>query len=606
MKYTITERFRGYVSLTDKTNLDDQYLTIGSKNVLINDQEKVKTREGYELFGAALTAQNPIQSSYDWYNSKGLTINLRKVNTVLQWYSNLKSAWTQLAGSWTSTVEMAFKERWDNAEKIDVLYFVAQDDNLHEWNGAEALVESVTANTITLQGTSTWADRRFYTTRSKSILINGTEYTYSGGETTTTLTGVSPDPSSNGVVNGDLAFQKIVTIANCPEADFTWDIIGCLENQIYIGDSSINRVYISNSTDNNLAASSFTTSFAPSTARAPGAAALLFLDSAPLAFVPFEQEMAISCGLDDWYQIQRVNENNGATIYERMKIKKFKTSALLGAKHHALVTRVGNAVCYIAQDNTLRMISRIENFEEPQFTAISNPIKTDFDAETFTNGAVFFNKNRILIAAPTNGTVYIMQIKENELGQVTRYWQPPQILPIRRFMARAGVLFGHSSGGDETYELFTGTNDNGKPMEAKAVFAYQNFGDRANQKSFDKWFVEGYIAGNTTITATANFEYDGSRAQREKTIRGNDQDITLEQSITGSLGTASLGADPIGATLVSSSGNLKFRVFLKLAREDFFEFQPVFSSNDTDYAWEILAFGTNSSISKNLPIKISK
>ena len=90
MKYAVTSDFKQYLTFTDRTNAPANVLVVGSKNVLINDEEKVRTREGYTIFGASATGLNPVLSSYDWFTSTATTLNLRKFNTSLQFYSNLK------------------------------------------------------------------------------------------------------------------------------------------------------------------------------------------------------------------------------------------------------------------------------------------------------------------------------------------------------------------------------------------------------------------------------------------------------------------------------------------------------------------------------------
>ena len=55
----------GYRNKEDITNLPPGVLTVGSKNVLINDGERVAIRQGFELDGQENTANTPIVSSFD-------------------------------------------------------------------------------------------------------------------------------------------------------------------------------------------------------------------------------------------------------------------------------------------------------------------------------------------------------------------------------------------------------------------------------------------------------------------------------------------------------------------------------------------------------------
>ena len=65
-KFLLIEKTLGYVTKPDPTNTNPHYLVSPSQNVLINDDEKVETRGGYSLFGAASATTNAIESAYDW------------------------------------------------------------------------------------------------------------------------------------------------------------------------------------------------------------------------------------------------------------------------------------------------------------------------------------------------------------------------------------------------------------------------------------------------------------------------------------------------------------------------------------------------------------
>ena len=84
--------------------------------------------------------------------------------------------------------------------------FVDGSTNVYKWNGATTTFASCTSNTITKQGTDTWAESGFYTTSDKKIMLGGIEYTYTGGEVTTTLTGVTPDPTGVTIPVGSLIY----------------------------------------------------------------------------------------------------------------------------------------------------------------------------------------------------------------------------------------------------------------------------------------------------------------------------------------------------------------------------------------------------------------
>ena len=56
--FSLVSEFKGYVTKPDATNTDERFLTAGSFNVLVNDEEKVTGRGGYERLGAASDRRN--------------------------------------------------------------------------------------------------------------------------------------------------------------------------------------------------------------------------------------------------------------------------------------------------------------------------------------------------------------------------------------------------------------------------------------------------------------------------------------------------------------------------------------------------------------------
>lgn len=199
MAYKLVSEFKGYVNKRDKTNLPPGFLIAGSKNVISTDGDLVATRPGYSLYGAANTALTPIEASFEWTTNTGVERSLRAYDDELE--VDISGTWTRILDSWAS-VAFQFTTYWDTNEGIDVLLFVNGDDNVYSWTGGLAVLSSATTNSITKTGTATWAEARFVINGSdydKKVVINGTTYTYTGGENTTTLTGVTPDPSGEAV-----------------------------------------------------------------------------------------------------------------------------------------------------------------------------------------------------------------------------------------------------------------------------------------------------------------------------------------------------------------------------------------------------------------------
>ena len=597
-KYTITDKFKGYNSKIDATKLTDGYLVSGSQNVLSTDGENIKIREGYTLDGAANTATTPIQSSYDWNTHSNTGLYLRSYNDTLEWrYKDADDAitWTAIGGSWSS-VGFNFTEWWDGDQNKDILIFVNGTSDIYSWSGGNTTVASATSNTITKEGDSYWAEERFTSTADydKKLTINGVEYTYTGGEDST-LTGVTPDPTDQGddsVSEGDLAVQTITTHSDTPANDdtvFTNDLVGVLNNHLFVG-STINRdLWISKTTD--------FTDYTHSSPRTSGEGDVLILDAYPVGLAVQEKYMYIAAGKDQWYKIVLELSNDLAS--EIIEVKRLKTTAQEAAISQGAISHIKNNIVYLSNEPTIDTLGKLEAIDTPQTLALSDPIKSELEGYDTSNAHIKYFRNNLYIALPSESLVLVYNI---ELG----YWEAPQVLPIRRLAIIEGELYGHSNAVPETYKLFTGYNDNTNPIEAVAKFSYQNFGDRINYKNFDEFYSEGYIKSNTDLTLVIDYDYQGFTSSQEFTIAGNDNDILFQSSKDGSVGKTSYGKEPFGSIIDAPSDLAKFKQINTMVRQDFQEMQVTYKTNQVDGRWEVLAYGPATYLSSNKIINIKK
>jgi len=594
-QFSTIQNFSGYVTKPDKTNTSARYLVDGSQNVLINDSEIVSVRGGYELDGASSSATTGIESAYDWRTSgtstSELTHHLRSYDDELEWRyvdSDGNVTWTKLKDGWTN-VDFDFTSFWDNSESIDKLLFVVGDSNIYEWSGAYTTIASATSNTITKNGSTTWANERFLTSGTRKVVINGTEYTYTGGESTTTLTGVTPDPS--GEAADSLAFQAVRTNSNTPASGFNNDSIETLDNHVFVGSETNQLMYMSANDD--------FTDFTFSSPRLPSEGASFRLDSTVTGMKPQERFMYVTGGDRDWYEIGFDQLEVGSALAETVLVNKLKTGTNQAAEGRDLIATAKNAVVFVTKEPSLDELGRLENIETPQSRVLSDPIKPDFNATDFSGGHTIYYRNQQFISAPNENKVFIYDYSRG-------YWQPPQTMGISKFSVIGGELYGHSNGSPETYKLFTGTSDNDASFIATAKFAYRNFGERAMLKRFKDYYVEGYIADNTQLDVLYDFELDGTTASIQRTINGADSDLIFGTSgVTASLGTAPLGTEPLGGQ-VASSTNPKFRVIHTLTQQQFYELQVTFTTDQQDPSWSILSHGPNVLLSESQGVKIKK
>lgn len=160
--FKLTKGYKSYVSKPEITDLAPNYLVPGSKNVLIDFANRVISRNGYILFGAANTALGGIKSSYDWSTSTAKQFPFRGFDQYMQFYWN--STWNQLLSGLASPY-IEFAKVWDNTEKIDVLLMVNGEGNMKKWSGGVAKIRDcpTPGTTLRKQGVITAASTIAFT-----------------------------------------------------------------------------------------------------------------------------------------------------------------------------------------------------------------------------------------------------------------------------------------------------------------------------------------------------------------------------------------------------------------------------------------------------------
>lgn len=612
-EYSVVSNFKyGYRNREDVTNLPPGVLIVGSQNVLTNVSERVQIRQGYSVDGAHSNVVGPVLASFDWISKTNGEVHMRAGGLTsagndgkLQFRyvdANGNIIWEDLLTALT-TVSYNFTTFWNTTEEVREVLFVNGTSNIFAWNGAVTSILSATTNTITKNGTDTWLDTGFYAAGNKKLVINGTEYTYTGGESTTTLTGVTPDPSAEPV--NSVAHQSVVTTSNSSmtgiTATFLNGLIATMNNQIFLGALTSPVMWLSK-------VNSYT-DYTSSATRQVGEGGSLILDQNLIAFnVQGAQDVATMyvSSVDIWYKITFTDfVSVVGPSGETLGAVPIKTGKRQGAQSQAFVSSMKNNTIAVTNEPTIDLMGVMENFfTQIQTKNISDPIKLDVDSYDFTNGSIAYWRYYILVAVPAEGVVRIYNI-------ATSSWEAPQTLPISRFYIVDGELYGHSYSTFESYKLFDGYADRvytgfeGFPIQANWIFSYQNYGTRFSLKKATKFYVEGYINANTTLTTEIIYELDGCQTKKTFTLDGSNRQFVCIVGADGSLGKESLGKIKLGGTESQSIQGLppKFRWFPTFTPKDFFECSIQFSVFGTNERAEILGFGLAASGSSEIPVQ---
>ena len=172
-------------------------------NMQVGDDGYLETRLGSEVVGAdGSTPSTPGRNQWTFTKRDNTQIEMRVFGTRVEWRhpDDDDDVWNLLQSVTTSGLEFGHAECNLNSNATSRIYFcnggTGANDDLWRWNGAIALINSTTADTITVYGSTSLANLGF--SASGTIIINGTQYTYSGlsGQQ---FTGVSGDPTGEGI-----------------------------------------------------------------------------------------------------------------------------------------------------------------------------------------------------------------------------------------------------------------------------------------------------------------------------------------------------------------------------------------------------------------------
>jgi hypothetical protein len=465
---------------------------------------------------------------------------------------------------------------------------------------SDVLVAEAAGPSITMynQTGPTWKSARFFSTISgRSITYKGVTYTYTGGETTDTLTGLTAFPA---VTVGDQVWQTSDTISlpsaiTTPFPNFYPNLIGVQLNMVFLASTQSQMVFGSKSTD-------YTNFTLPGT-RAPGDPSQQPLTSGhATCIVPIDTDAMIlnvqntlifGSGVDAFDQIDfHMSADNTA---ELLRIIRYKTAVGSGVASKSAICPIKNNTVYISNEPALDSLSQagLESPDGKKNVPISDPIKNDFDSYDFTNAHVIYWKRALYIALPVQGLVLIYDLQRN-------LWQPPQTIPVGRFAIINGWLYGHSAVTNETYKLFTGTNDNGVFINQIARFAYNNGGRRDRLKNLSEYWSDGYITANGELDYTIQFGFNGSEGSASMSILGSDASITTSVD-ANPFGADSFGDDPLGGAAFADIAGLpgantpllRFWQVDTATAHDYIEHYVEYDMTTLDGQFAIVAHGSN-------------
>lgn len=477
--------------------------------------------------------------------------------------------------------------------------FTAANNGIFVVTGSGANYIEVTNAAGVVESNKTIGTGFIYTNYTKVFITGGVVYAYTGGENTTTLTGVTPGAGS--LVAGATILSAVITYPNTPTSTFTSDFLKVITNQVYLGSYTSLKIFMSSSTD-------FLNYTVP-TPQLDGSPGLFIMPGTGKGISVRQGNAHIGCGLNFWVIISFTLVSNNNIITRQNKLD-YKPMALLQAPYaHEFIDSVGDTLVYLGQDQQVHAIGDFNNLFVSGYPSYSQEIATELTEEVFTGGGLKAIGEFIYITAPNSGKVYLRQertrVDSNGSIVAERLWHSPFIWNATFIDEIDGVLVAFSNANPQIYEIWdTGQwhddspADEPLPYSCVAAFGYRGGQRRQGLWSFDKQYTEGYITAGTPLNLLMNYNYQGSANAIMAIINSQLQPAYIFETSLASLGDSSLGDEPLGNGGINDTANdpdalPKFRVINSLPIINCFEWQPIYSSDTADAQWELLALASN-------------
>lgn len=593
----VVDKWKGYNSANDKTNVAENVYVQGSQNIYKKLSGNLAVRPGLKRVGAADSTASPVSSEFVWNTSWGATFTLAVANSKL--YVIVSGVWYQLLGSLTST-RYVFDKWWDNTLKKDDCLFVNGSDDMFKWGGGFGFILSTTINTIVLDRTVVAA----VLPASGSVVINGTTYTYSGSSGST-LTGVSGNPT--GEANGSGVLEAVATSTNTPASGFNTDFIKVINNQVYAGSYTSRLCYISANDDY--------TDYVVPTPRLPGSPEFLTLDSTLNGIGVRTGKAHISIGAGEWAVVSFTDVTVGTTLTQQTTVDVKPVAKLAAAYAHEFISNVGDNLVYLSKDQQVRTFGDFNNLFVAAYPSLSQEIALELMAENFTGGGLKCIGDFTYLTAPTSGKTYLYQVRQfvdenNEVG-VERLWHSPFIWNASRVDEINGTVVAFSNANPQIYEVWDtnqwhddSPSDEPLPYSCVLALSYRGGSRRQGLWSFDKVLTTGYMTPGTPLNLQINYNYKGATNNPVVPVNSIERPTTFFGPAIGSLGDDSLGDTPLGDEVEDESESLdiqslaQFKNISSMSLINCFEYQPIYFSDTADAQWEILGVGSNAQVEK--------
>lgn len=587
--------FKGFEDLLSPTLNRGAWLL--GQNMKIGQDSLPVVRDGYEVLGTETADATPVQRAWVFERRDGVVFELKAFDeSIYYWLRGTSTDWALLKDGFTPGLEFGYGNIGTTGGAFNS-YFDNGVDDWQTFNGAYTTLEASTINTLVKPAGTTWADELFYTTNTpRAVVINGNTYTYTGGESTQTLTGVSPDPT--GEPNGSLVVQSPQDMDAPPDVS---KVIAAHDGRLHARSDIEMSVWNYSKLDD---PENWTTG----SLDGDGGTKDVEMGGPIVAFGKLNQVMLA-------FKQRIIKTLSFVQSGDRVDIPRYTTliqtddkSTTLGATNQRSTFSTPYGMVFVTPDKRLILLTGVTDNDQPQYLVLSDPIQPIFnrgvhdDATGICVDNVIYYAFKSSVSATYNDTVIRGDMSRQSVDSLNR------ILPIRWDTPTVGwavkdwtavynedtgkhEVHWHSALNSNSYRVIEQKADNTAPYTCTIRTWSETFDAPTRYKEMDRVWCELRMSTNTNVLLTILYDENGVTGQDTHTLSGTDTQAQFQVTQFNPFGFNPFGSQVFGSEPEATELPLyRFEVPLS-GNIKFFNVSLQFSTDDPGQDFQIVRFG---------------
>lgn len=590
-------KFSGYNVRDDETQNRGSFSA--GQNVAFTKARTPTPRFGWEVLGTEAADATPVKRSWVFERRDGVQVEFKAYSTRIDfWIHGVSTTWLLFKGSFTSGKEFAFANIGQSDQVPGWFFLCNGQENPFRATALHAILTTTTANTI-VTSTSSLSGDGF--TATGTVIVNGTEYAYTG-LSSGTFTGVSPNPSAEAV--GSIVMQSPVELTGVVGGGtdpVKFSVGMAHDGRLHYRREARKSVWDYSRLDN-------PDDVATGSTDGDGGAKEVEFGGPITAFGKLNKTaICFKKRIIKLLDFIQVGTRLDSPRYQTL-VSVDDKGTTLGAVNQKSTFTCPLGMVFVTPDKRLVLLTGITQNNEPQYVFLSDPIQSVFDDGVFDEAAGICVDNFIYLSFKTNvdstandvvlrGDLTKQSIDSN--GQVIPIqWDTPYIgINANDFTAvynntdEKNEVHWHSSFNSNTYRFVSDKTDGNAAFTSIVRTWSEHFDLPQNQKKVGAIFVEIKMLENTEVTATTLYDEQGVTGQDERVLDGDDTNHRFNSQTYNPFGASEFGSQRIGSNDVADGlKTYRFEIETK-SNVWFHNIALQFSADGENHDFEIVRFG---------------